>query len=579
MTSEGGGCASTRDASTARRPVYGSDVVVDVLRSLRCRYLPMSPGASFRGLHDSVVTYGGNVMPELLTCLHEEIAVAVAHGYAKASGTAGVAAVHDLVGLMHATMAVYNAYCDQVPLVVIGGSGPSDPARRRPIDWTHAASTQGMLVRDYVKWDTEVASPDLFGSSLLRAHTVAVTGPPGPTYVSLDAAAQEAPLAADVADTWRRQPAAPPRLWPDPGDVEKAADILASAERVLVVGGRLGGDTTSDLVRLVEALGAAYQDERHFVDFPTRHPQNCNGDSSLAGEVDTLVAVGVTDLPGLLHGLGATRRPQVVELSYADLGIDSWSHRSAAAPEPAHRVVADPDIALAELILAVRERVRDRESQRAWAVERSRRARTAVRAAVEGSWAARSISPARLVGETWAAVRELDWLLLLRNHRTWPEGVWEFDGAGHFLGHSGGGGVGYGPGAMVGGALAARDAGRLGVGIVGDGDLLMAPGALWTAVHHHIPMLVVVNDNGSYHNSEEHQAVVARQRGRQVDAAGVGVRIDAPEVAVSELARSFGCWASGRITDADELGPALRAAVHEARDGAVAVVHARTASG
>lgn len=579
MTGEGGECGSPRDRSVTGRPEYGSDVVVDVLGSLRCRYLPMSPGASFRGLHDSVVTYGGNVMPELLTCLHEEIAVALAHGYAKATGTAGVAAVHDLVGLMHASMAVYNAYCDQAPLVVIGGSGPSDPAKRRPIDWTHAASTQGLLVRDYVKWDTEVASPELFGSSLLRAHTVAVTGPPGPTYVSLDAAAQEAALAADVADTWRRQPVDPPRLWPDPQDVEKAADILASSERVLVVGGRLGRDTTSDLVGLVEVLGAAYQDERHFVDFPTKHPQNCNGDSSIVGEVDALVAVGVTDLPGLLHGLGASRPLQVVELSYADLGIGSWSHRSAAAPEPAHRVVADPDIALAELTRAVRERGRDRESRRAWAVERSRYVRTAALAAVESSWAARPISPARLVGETWKAVRELDWLLLLRNHRTWPEGVWEFDGAGQFLGHSGGGGVGYGPGAMVGGALAARDAGKLGVGIVGDGDLLMAPGALWTAVHHHIPMLVVVNDNGSYYNSEEHQAAIARQRGRAVDAAGVGVRIDAPEVVVSELARSFGCWASGRITDPDQLGPALRAARHEALAGAVAVVHARTASG
>src|SRR6201991_4937222 len=129
---------------------YGSDLVVDLLRALGTRYVPPNPGSSCRGLHDSLVNRGGNTDPQLLLCLHEEIAVSLAHGYAKGSGQVGVAAVHDLVGLMHASMAVYDAFCDRVPLLVLGGSGPVDPALRRPIDWAHSATTQAELVRPLV---------------------------------------------------------------------------------------------------------------------------------------------------------------------------------------------------------------------------------------------------------------------------------------------------------------------------------------------------------------------------------------------------------------------------------------------
>jgi acetolactate synthase-1/2/3 large subunit len=167
-------------------------------------------------------------------------------------------------------------------------------------------------------------------------------------------------------------------------------------------------------------------------------------------------------------------------------------------------------------------------------------------------------------------------MLLLRNTRSWPEGVWQFNGAGDFLGHSVGAGVGYGPGAMVGGALAARDAGRLGVGIVGDGDFLMAAGALWTAVHYEIPMLVVINDNSSFYNDEEHQAEVARDRGRPVENSWIGMRMSAPQIDLGALCRSYGCWASEPVTDPAELRAAFDAGRDHALAGGVAVVHVRT---
>jgi thiamine pyrophosphate-dependent acetolactate synthase large subunit-like protein len=180
------------------------------------------------------------------------------------------------------------------------------------------------------------------------------------------------------------------------------------------------------------------------------------------------------------------------------------------------------------------------------------------------------------VSELWESVRHTDWLLLLRNTRSWPEDVWQFSGVGDFLGHSVGAGVGYGPGAMVGGALAARDMGRLGVGIVGDGDFLMAAGALWTAVHYEIPLLVVVNDNSSFYNDEQHQAEVAGHRGRPIQNSWIGMRMAEPTIDIAALSRSYGCWAAGPVTDPSELRRTFDAARDEALAGRVAVVQVRT---
>ena len=222
---------------------YGSDLVVDLLRALGTKYVPLNPGSSFRGLHDSLVNHGGNVDPQLLLCLHEEIAVSLAHGYAKGSGQVGVAAVHDLVGLMHASMAVYDAFCDRVPLLVLGGSGPVDPAQRRPVDWTHSATTQAQLVRDFVAWDAEPATAAAFVSDTLRAHQRAASAPRGPAYVSLDAGVQEAPLEAPVAlpDLALHAPAPPTgrrrgRASPAP------SRCCSAAERPVVVAGNLNWD-------------------------------------------------------------------------------------------------------------------------------------------------------------------------------------------------------------------------------------------------------------------------------------------------------------------------------------------------
>src|SRR5690606_11033969 len=187
------------------------------------------------------------------------------------------------------------------------------------------------------------------------------------------------------------------------------------------------------------------------------------------------------------------------------------------------------------------------------------------RTAVQERWDETPIAVPRLVAEVWEAVKEEPWLLTLRNTRSWPEGVWDFDRGGRYLGHSGGGGVGYGPGAMLGGGLAARDRGELAVGIMGDGDLVFCPGAIWSAVHYEVPMLIVVNNNKSLYNADEHQAGGARNRGREAANSHVGTAIHTPDLDFGAIGRGHGAWADDAVTDPADLGPALRAAVEQVK--------------
>ena len=216
-------------APLARDARFGSDVAADTLRALDIPYIALNPGASFRGLHDSLVNRLGNERPTMLLCLHEEHAVAIAHGWAKVTGRAMAAAVHSNVGLMHATMAVFNAWCDRMPVLLIGATGPVDAEKRRPwIDWIHTARDQGALVRGYAKWDDQPASPAAAREALVRAKWIAETAPQGPVYVNLDAGMQEAELDAPLPPLRRRTPdarcraprpipissTAPPPRWP-----------------------------------------------------------------------------------------------------------------------------------------------------------------------------------------------------------------------------------------------------------------------------------------------------------------------------------------------------------------------------
>src|SRR4051794_14635846 len=219
---------------------WGSDAVALMLRELDIPYVALNPGASYRGLHDSLVNLLGNRDPQMLLCLHEEHAVAMAHGFAKVTGRPMGAIVHSNVGLMHATMAFFNAWCDRMPMVVLGATGPVDAAKRRPwIDWIHTARDQGALVRGYTKWDDQPASPAAAREAILRAAWIANTAPRGPTYINLDAGMQEEKLAVEIApiETARFMPDA--SAAPSPELIARAAELLSNAKSPLIMAGRV----------------------------------------------------------------------------------------------------------------------------------------------------------------------------------------------------------------------------------------------------------------------------------------------------------------------------------------------------
>ena len=564
-------------------PTHGSDPIVDLLGDLGYRYITINPGSSFRGLHDSIVNYHGNKDPKLLLCLHEEIAISLAHGYAKVAGRHAAAAIHDLVGLMHASMAIYDAYLDQVPMVILGGSGPRDRFRRRPIDWIHSADTQAELIRSYVKWDDEPAPASAFVYSLVKAHQIANSAPQGPTYISLDCALQEDKLVTEKESSIDPSLYKPlPSIVPDKEAIAEATHLLGESRLPLIIGGRIGRhpETASLLVELAELIGAAYLDDRNTVAFPTDHDQNCNLTPEIIGEADTILAVDVVDLPSLLNRSKGSRDvdAKIIDLSATNGSSNSWSNSSAITRPVNVRLLADPIRGLRELIDSLQGAGGAISESRKQSIrKRVFTSRIENERLIRQHWNDTPISQVRLVGEMWATVKDTDWLLLLRNTRSWTEGIWKFTGSAQYFGDSGGGGVGYGPGAMVGGALAAAENGKLGVGIIGDGDFLMASSALWTAVHYGIPMLMVINDNNSFYNDEPHQARVAVNRGRPQENSWIGMRISDPQIDLAALARSYGCWAIGPIDEPRDLSEKLRLALLEAVRGKVAVVHVRTA--
>ena len=346
---------------------FGSDAVAEALAALDIPYIALTPGSSFRGLHDSLVNHLGNRRPALIVCLHEEHAVAIAHGWAKVTGRAMAAAVHSNVGLMHAAMAVFNAWCDRAPVLLIGATGPVDPEKRRPwIDWVHTARDQGALVRGYVKWDDQPVSPAAACEAIARARWIAEAAPQGPVYVNLDAGLQEAPLAAPLPalDLARLTPTL--RQAPDPGLVRQAGALLAAAERPAILAGRVSRapEAWQQRIALAEALGArVITDLKRAAAFPTDHPLHAGApavwpDAEAAAVLqaaDVLLSLDWVDLAGTLRAAFGPGGPaaKVIQASEELLPSGGWSMDSRALAPADILLATEPDTAVAALLEAL----------------------------------------------------------------------------------------------------------------------------------------------------------------------------------------------------------------------------------
>lgn len=581
----------------APTPAWGSDVVAEMLRRFGIEYVALNPGASFRGLHDSLVNYLGNERPEIILCNHEEVAGAIAYGYAKLANRAMAVALHSNVGLMHASMPIFCAWAGRMPVLLLGGTGPMDTTRRRPyIDWIHTSSAQGELVRDFVKWDHQPSSVGAIPEAMLRAWHVIHQEPRGPAYLGFDATLQEERLAAplQLPDPERYARSAP--LWPDPNAVRAAADLLAGAAHPVILPGRIAPNqqTWDELVALAEALGAAVLgDWKSPVSFPTSHRLQQNAAKKVAdedaaeilGRADVILALDRVDPAGFLRAAGAPAASKLINVSPDIFATRSWSADHQELPAAALQLTASVGVTIGSLLGAVRAVLAGDPTAAAGIDARARalgarhdRLRRTWAEARERRWSDTPISLDRLVGELRSALgpRARD-TIVAHAPNGWPAGSWEFERPGSYLGSDGGGGIGSGPGLAVGVALAARGSGRPVVAMLGDGDTLMAPTALWTAAHHRIPVLLVVQNNRSYFNDEMHQARVARVRGRPEERRWIGQRMDDPPVDFAALARSMGVAAFGPVDDPAALAGAYGEALRTLEEGRPALVDVRTA--
>ena len=560
--------------SASSERAWGSDAIADTLRALDIPYVLLNPGASFRGLHDSLVNHLGNERPQMLLVLHEEHAVAIAHGYAKITGQPLAAILHSNVGLMHGSMAIFDAWADRVPVLVLGATGPVDAARRRPwIDWLHTAQDQAALVRHFVKWDAQPASVPAAQEALLRACRIARTAPCGPVYVCFDAALQESvlPRLPEPPEARRFQPPRP--AAPGPGDVLQVVQWLRASQSPVVLAGRVSRsrDGWDARVRLAQALGArVITDLKVGAAFPTRHPLHAGpagmflsaASAQVLRGADVVLSLDWVDLGGTLKQAwgGDPVTARIVQVSMDHQLHNGWSMDHQSLPPADLHLACEPEV-LVEALLA--------------------------HLGAEG--VPPQLAPSRAAPVPWspnpdAALAVADIARLLRRHvqpdeisllrlpLSWSGDWWDFDGPLDYLGYDGGGGIGSGPGMAVGGALALKGGERLPVAVIGDGDYLMGVTALWTAANARLPLLVIVANNRSFFNDELHQERVARERGRPVENRWIGQRIDDPAPDLAQLARAQGLIGMGPLKTAAQLDESLEQALALVRAGHAVVL-------
>ena len=567
---------------------WGSDFIADLLKAYGFEYVSFNPGASFRGIEESIVNYNDNE-PKVIEVGHEGLSVSIAHGYAKATNEPALCILHDVVGTMHGAMSLYNAYVDRVPILALSGTGPMRKSKRRPwIDWIHTALVQGDIVREYVKWDDQPVHIDGVAESIIRSHKIADTTPKGPVYVTLDHDIQECSLDEPIAIPDLEKFSTASKMAPDPDAIEAAADMLVEAELPVVLTDTVGDSrkAVEALTELTELLGIPVVDHRRRrYNFPNTHPMEL-GETDVYRQADVVLALDMWSLDYVLkdadsvsHELSEAIEGDFSlinigshELNASSLTADYYSMRETDLP-----IMADTELAVPMLVDAVSERLEADESLQQRAEERfeelasrheSRNKQWQHEA--EEAWDDTPISTARLAGEIWNIIEDEKWVLVNGRLRGWSHRLWEIDDFDKYIGgDSGGGGVGYGVGAAIGGALAYSNTDRVPINLQPDGDLMFYLCGLWTMGHYDIPLFNVVHNNQSLYNSTNHRMELAKHRGRDAsyEKALVGTGIWDPVPDYAQIAESMGVKGYGPVEDPDDLKPTLKAAWEDVKEG------------
>jgi thiamine pyrophosphate-dependent acetolactate synthase large subunit-like protein len=556
---------------------WGSDAIAAVLRALDVPYIALVPGSSLSGLHDSIVNHLGNRAPQIVLTLHEENTVAIAHGYAKASGRMMAAAMHANIGLMRAVMAVYNAWCDRAPVMMLGATGPWDAARRRPwIDWIHTSADQGALVRNFTKWDNQPGSVGAAGEALLRAAQIARTAPEGPVFVNLDVQLQQDKVAALPPRPDAARYAAAPPVRPAPELMTAAARLLSGAQNPLMLAGRCSRSVESWKARvaLAEKLDMpVLTNIKLAAAFPTDHRLHAAPPGAsltpevarLLGDADVVLALDWLDLGGTLRQAWGENpvAAKIINVSCDAHGHRGWSLDHQGLPPADLYLLCEPDTAVPLLLEAVGSR------------------KAGAQADLQHPLPAAPTDAVSMRGIALAlenATRGLE-VCYTRFPLGWHGAYAQLRHPLDYIGHDGGAGVGSGPGITVGAGLALQGSGRLPIGIMGDGDFLMGNTAVWTAAHYRIPCLMIVCNNRSFYNDERNQGLLARQRGRPVENRWIGQRISEPDIDIAAMARSQGAAGIGPVTEPANVQSAVEEGIATARSGTVCVIDARVPPG
>ncbi len=576
------GSAVRRDIPQPSEPddtIWGSDAIADMLRAMDIPYVLLNPGASFRGLHDSLVNHLGNENPQMIVVLHEEHAVAIAHGYAKVTGKPLGTILHSNVGLMHGSMAIFSAWVDRMPVIIMGATGPVDAAKRRPwIDWIHTAQDQGALVRNFIKWDAQPASVAAAQEAMLRAAQIATTAPQGPVYVCFDAALQESKLTEKPAlpDPARYKAPAPAR--PSDAAIAQAAQWLSSAKRPVLLMGRVSRneDGWAERIKLAETLNAeVLTDLKVGAAFPTDHPLHaapCGLFLSAAAMVvlkgaDVVLSLDWVDLAGTLKQAWGNEpvTSRVIQVSVDQYSHNGWSMDHQGLPPVDLYLLSEPEPA----VTLLNQHVKPRKV----AAPAKAPAPAAPAPNADGSLTV------PLVAQALKRALKDETICLMRLPLSWSGEMWDFKHPLDFLGYDGGGGIGSGPGMAIGSALALKGCDRLPVAVIGDGDYMMGVNALWTASNAQIPLLIIVVNNRSFFNDEVHQERVARQRSRSVENKWIGQRISNPAPDLAMLARGQGMHGIGPVETAADLEKALAEGIRTVRAGSAVVIDVIVSTG
>ncbi|MGV6872104.1 thiamine pyrophosphate-binding protein [Pseudochelatococcus sp. B33] len=552
--------------------MWGSDLIAKAIVDLGFSFAAINPGASFRGLHDSLVNDSDQAIP-FVVCLHEEHAIALAHGWSKVTGKPSLAIVHSNVGLMHATMAIYNAWVDRAPVVVLNASGPLDADHRRPwIEWIHTSQDHGALVRNFTKWDDAPASAPASVDALAEAVMLSSVAPTGPTFVCLDVGVQEALLPSPSY----KVPAlkAGNTVIPAPEAVQRVVTRLAECRRIAMLVGRTAVDTEAwrARIRLAETLNAAViTDIKTSAGFPLSHPNHVGAPGfsldqeqvATLNKADAIIALDWIDLDNTLRRLDS--RPFVAAASLDPLAARGWVKTTFRPPAVDELFLVTTDALVGALLDALPRNGADMALELWW------KAAGPVQAPAHAEAASLSDPAYANIASGIAAIREEMPVSITRYPLGWPPALTSFEEPLDYVGRDGGEGLASGPGIAVGVAYALKESGRLTVAVLGDGDFLMGNTSLWTAAAENLPLLIVVAANGVYGNDVVHQERIAKDRGRPIERKWVGQRIDHPRIGIAELAAALGLRYT-RCVSGQEIERAMLEGARYARKGRPALI-------